>query len=401
MRKPSPVFIVFFTVFLDLLGFGIMIPLQPYVALEFGASASEIGWLLAIYSIMQFLFAPLWGRLSDHIGRRPIILVSLVGSTAGYILFAVADSLTGLFVSRIIAGMAAANISTAHAIIADVLPPEQRTSGMGKVGAAIGLGFVFGPAIGGLTAGESSYTFPFILAAVLSGIDFVLAWLMLPETRKPESVQQPRRRKFSLAMIRTALNLELIPYLLLISLLYYLAFAAMESTFALYGYEVFSMNAVQNGIILACIGLIMAFVQGGMVGRVSRKRGEQNVLIGGIFGVIVGLFCIGAAFSFSFFIFSAFVLAISAGFVTPNISSMISQFSPSDVQGGMMGLNQSMASLGRIFGPLVGTYIFEWWGPSYPFYLGAVLILLALLVAQLLRSDISEIKTREGISLES
>ncbi len=394
MQQRSLILLVFFTVFMDLLGFGILIPILPYIALDYQATPLQIGMLMAVYSMMQFLFSPIWGRLSDIVGRRPILILSLFGSTAGYIIFALSTSMTGLFISRILAGIAAANISTAQAVMADLLPIEKRTMGMGIVGAAIGMGFALGPGIGAIAVSEHNYTFPILLAALLSGIDLVLVLILLPETYKWQNSAHPARRKFSLQILREAAKSSHILILLGISLLYYIAFAAMESTYALFGEANYSMKAWQNGAVLMCAGLIMAIVQGGILSRVTNRFGETPVFLCGAAGVLVGLFCIGASSTFYGFVGSTMLLAVSAGFVTPIISSLLSQLSGPNVQGGILGLNQSMASLGRILGPLSGTMLFEE-GHRYPFYLGAVLVFVLWILAFSLHNRLAHARSQE------
>lgn len=386
MKNRSPLVIVFFTVFLDLLGFGILIPLLPYVSREFQATEIQAGLLMAAYSVMQFLFAPFWGRLSDRVGRKPIILLSLAGSTAGYILFAFAQSLALLFVSRIVSGIAAANISTAQAIVADCLPPEKRTHGMGMVGAAIGLGFVLGPALAGILVSDHHYMLPFVVAAALSGFDLALAWLLLPETVNLRDDQHLEERRFSLDRLVGSLEAPHVPRLLGASLLYFTAFSVMESTIAFYGSDLFGMTAKQNGYILFGVGIILVIIQGRIVGRAALRFGDHNLMLFGAGGVLAGLLMMSAAPVFWFFIVSAMVMAAASGLVIPSLTSLISQLSTPEVQGGILGMNQSMASLGRILGPLAGTAIYQWAGPRYPFFSSAVMVLAMLMILVPLRS---------------
>ncbi len=378
-NKRSPLFIVFFTVFLDLLGFGILIPLLPFVVLHFEATAVEGAFLMALYSICQFIFAPLWGRLSDRIGRRPIILISLVGSTLGYVLFGLANSLFLLFVSRIVSGIAAANISTAQAIVGDCLPPEKRTKGMGIVGAAIGLGFTIGPGLAGIVGLEHGYGLPFFIAAALSATDLVLAWFLLPETYHLRQEKQVSRRRFSFDLLRQAVKVPYIPRLLFVSLCYYTAFSAMEITFGFYIEEVFSLTERHNGYIMFMIGIIIVIVQGGLVGRMARILGDRQVLMLGVVGVLTGLIFIGSVNTVPLLVLSVMLMAFASGFYLPTMTSLISQLSAQEVQGGILGLNQSMASLGRIGGPLLGAYFYETWMPRAPFWVGGILVTLALL----------------------
>ncbi|RJP35358.1 MAG: MFS transporter [Candidatus Omnitrophota bacterium] len=380
MKKHSPLIVVFVTVFLDLLGFGILIPLLPYVAEEYDANGFLVGLLFASYSAAQFLFAPMWGRLSDRYGRRPVILISLCGSTTGYLIFAFAGSLSWLFISRILSGIAAANISTAQAIVADILPPQERTKGMGMVGAALGLGFTFGPALGGMFVEQTNYSMPFFIAAGLSGLDFLFAFFLLPETVSLQNHSQYEQRRFSLPQLKSALTVPMIPHLLVISLIYYIAFAAMEGTLGLFVKEEFALDAKQNSYFFFLVGIIIAVIQGGVVGRLAKRFGDVNVLLIGICGVFIGLLSIVFAPSLPVFIGAMIPLAIGAGFYTPAMTSLISQQSAQEVQGGILGLNQSMASLGRIIGPLAGGTLFDWLGRHSPYVFGSILIFIAFLI---------------------
>jgi DHA1 family tetracycline resistance protein-like MFS transporter len=380
MNKHSTILIVFFTVFLDLLGFGILIPLLPYIPEQYGATKVETGILMASYSIAQFIFAPFLGRLSDRIGRRPIMVLSLIGSVVGYVIFAFANSLTGLFIARIIAGCAAANISTAHAIIADSFPKEERTKGMGMVGAAIGLGFVLGPAMAGFLVGENhNYTLTFLTAAALSGFDLILVFFLLPETLNLRADNHIEDRRLSFDKLKSALQVMYIPQLLLISLLYYIAFSAMESTFAFFGMDQFDLDERHNSYILFGVGIVLVIVQAGIVRVASKRFGDRNLLLFGISGVLLGLVLMASSTSLGWWIFFTMVMAAASGFVIPSLTSIISQVSSQEVQGGILGLNQSMASMGRIVGPLLGPMIFEYVGPRTPFLVCAGLVLAALL----------------------
>lgn len=374
MKQRTTLLIVFLTVFLDLLGFGILIPILPFISKEFGASATELGLLMASYSVMQFLFAPVWGRLSDRVGRKPIILLSLAASAIGMAMFALADSLAWLFASRIVAGIASANISTAQAIIADIMPPERRTKGMGLVGAAIGLGFVFGPGMPALFLQGDNYDPLFWTAAAFSAADFLLALFLLPETLNPKGSAVAGKRRFSLEMLRQSLTQQFIPRLLMLSLLYYIAFSMMESTFGYFIEGEFGMDARANSVILFMVGIVMAIVQGGITARVAKRIGDLNVLRLGVAGIAAGLLGLTLSVSPAAMYVSILALAVFAGLASPAMVSLISQYSSDDVQGGMLGLNQSMASLGRIAGPMLGGVCFDRLGAHSPFLAGAVIV---------------------------
>ncbi len=380
--KSSPLLIVFITVFIDLLGFGILIPLAPFFAVEFGADGITFSWLMAVYSIMQFIFSPMWGRLSDRVGRRPIMLLSLAASTTGYIIFALADSLFWLFISRIIAGFGAANISTAQAIIADTMPPEKRTKGMGIVGMAIGFGFTFGPALafGFLFFYPESYAPIFWAAAALSGFDLLLAYFILPETRSSSGSKAVQEKRFSLSRLKLALSVPVVSTLLISSLTFYIAFSMMEVMLGLFGEKAFGLSAFGYSGIMFGVGLILAFVQGGLVHHVAKRIGDLNTLCLGLFGIAVGLLTLGYSGSITTMVVSTSILAAFVGLSNPALTSLISQYSAADIQGGMLGLNQSMASLGRILGPIIGGLCFDYIHIRSPFAVGAFMIFVVFVI---------------------
>lgn len=380
--KRSPMFIVFLTVFIDLLGFGIMIPLAPYFAKDFGADGLTFGFLMAVFSLMQFFFSPVWGRLSDRVGRRPIILLSLVASTTGYVIFAMAQSLTWLFVSRIIAGIGAANISTAQAVVADTMPPEKRTFGMAMIGMAIGFGFTFGPAIAGLCLwlNGGDYASVFWLAAGLSGLDFILAYFILPETLSKSGSEVVQEKRFSLSRLKQALSLPVISTLLISSLIFYVAFSIMEVMLGYFGKEALDLSPKGYTAIMFSVGMIMALVQGGLVYRISARIGDLNTLRIGMVGIFCGLFLLGFSPTITWMAVSTSILAAFVGLTTPAMTSLISQYSPSDIQGGMLGLNQSMASLGRILGPVIGGLTYDYIHIRAPFPVGGLMVLIVLVL---------------------
>lgn len=383
--KFSPVLIVFFTVFLDLLGFGILIPLSPFFAKEFGADGLTFGLLMTVYSVMQFIFSPLLGRLSDRVGRRPVMLISLAASTMGYVIFALAQSLTWLFVSRMIAGIGAANISTAQAIIADITPPDKRTRGMAIVGMAIGFGFCFGPGVAFLLLQDNNYAPVFWAAAVLSGLDFIFTYFLLPETRTATGTEAVIEKRFSFSRFRMALSLPIVSTLLISSLVYYTSFSMMEVTLGLFGENAFQLTAHGFSGIMFFVGMVMAFVQGGLVHQVAKRIGDFNTLRFGMMGIVVGLILLSLTPNITWLWCAVGLLGFFAGLSTPALTSLVSQYSPSDMQGGMLGLNQSMASLGRILGPVLGGLCFDYIHIRAPFPVGAVLVFLALIFLMTLK----------------
>jgi len=373
----SPLVIIFITVFIDLLGFGIIIPLLPFYAESFGASALAIGLLGTSYSLMQFIFSPIWGRWSDKIGRKPIILVGLLGSCLSYVALALAGSLTLLFVARIVGGIAGANIPTAQAYIADITTPENRAKGMGLMGAAFGLGFIFGPAIGGLLSTISPET-PMWCAGALCFANFVAAWFLLPESRRATDATK------SLGRIEAFRHAMQKPALLLILGLYFLvtmAFAGFEATFALFSQARFGYTASSIGFLFTFIGVILALIQGVLVGKVVPRIGERRLIPLAIFAVAASIGMLPFVWSVPMLLVALGLLAIGMGFNNPSLSSMVSKLSAADDQGGTLGLASSIASLGRVVGPAWGGYLYDAYGMTTPYLAASGLMFVAFLVS--------------------
>ena len=373
----SPLVIIFITVFIDLLGFGIIIPLLPFYAESFGANAFTIGLLGTSFSLMQFAFSPVWGRWSDKIGRKPIILIGLLGSCLSYVTLALASSLVLLFVARIIGGIAGANIPTAQAYIADITTPENRAKGMGMVGAAFGLGFIFGPAIGGLLSRISPET-PMWFAAALCLGNFIAAWFLLPESRRVTTSTKSlgRMEAFRHAMTK--------PTLLLVLALYFIvtmAFSAFEATFALFSEARFGYTAASIGFLFAFIGVVLALIQGVLVGRVVKRVGERRLIPLALLLVSVSIGMLPFVWSVPTLLVALFLLAVGMGFNNPSLSSMVSKLSDENDQGGTLGLASSLASLGRVVGPAWGGYLYDAYGMTTPYLSAAAVMFFAVVVA--------------------
>ena len=373
----SPVTIVFITVFIDLLGFGIIIPLMPFYAETFGGTALTVGLLMTSFSMMQFLFAPFWGRLSDRIGRRPVILIGLFGSAVSYFLFGMATSLWLLFAARIAAGIAGANIPTAQAYMADITTSENRAKGMGLVGAAFGLGFIFGPAIGGFLS-RWGYQAPSFFASALSLGNFIAAWFLLPESR-PGGGDAIRRSRLDL--LRYAASRPVLPHLLLVYFIVATGFASFETTFALYSEHRFKFNASTIGYVFAFIGVVLATVQGIIVGRVVPRVGEQRIVPAAILVLTAALVLVPMAGSVGTLLIACALLAVGMGFHNPSIMALISRRSGADMQGGVLGLSQSLASLARVVGPAWGGWLYDRYGMVMPYVSAAVLMGVAFIVS--------------------
>ena len=374
----SPITIVFLTVFIDLLGFGIIIPLMPFYAETFGATALTVGLLMTSFSLMQFLFAPFWGRLSDRIGRRPVILIGLFGSFVSYLLFGLATSLSLLFAARIAAGIAGANIPTAQAYMADITTPQNRAKGMGLVGAAFGLGFIFGPAIGGFLS-RWGYQAPSFFASALSLANFAAAWFLLPESRPREEPRALHRSR--LALVRYAMTRPQLPQLLLIYFIVVTSFASFETTFALYSERRFRFSAATIGYVFAYVGTVLTLIQGFVVGRVVPRVGERRVVPLAILVVAIGLALVPIAPSVPMLMLACGLLALGMGFHSPSITALISRRAHADTQGGVLGLSQSLASLARVIGPAWGGWLYDRYGTVAPYVSASGLMALAFVVS--------------------
>lgn len=384
--------IIFFTVFLDLVGFGIILPLIPYLARQFDASPLEIGLLMAIFSFMQFLFSPLWGKLSDRFGRRPIILISLFGATFAYIFFAFAQELTYLFIARGLAGFFAANISAAQAYIADITPKDKRSVGMGLIGAAFGLGFIMGPAIAGLTGpiGESlgsqppfGIQFSALVAAGLNALNLILAFFLLPETITQRSEKAAARisrlESFTFIFKQPLLrSLFLIFFLMSLSmaLMEVMVFPFVQDRFG-WGYKLASMS-------FAYVGVVMVLTQGYFIRKWIPHFGEKKVLFFGLIAMAASF--IGIGFSFSILVLAVMMtlLAIGNGCMRPPIVGLASVIADEEEQGYVLGVMNSMGAIGRIVGPVMGGWLYQELSKGAPFFTSGAMALVGVLLFMLI-----------------
>lgn len=375
MAKKSSKGVIFSVVFLDLLGFGIMIPMLPFYAREFGASAVEIGFLMFVYSFIQIFVAPLWGRMSDSRGRRPILLLTILGQAGAFALAGFATSYTVLLVSRILAGFFAANISTANAYMADITSKEDRAKGMGLIGAAFGLGFVFGPAIGGFLI-EYGYEWPSFAASILLACNFVWALFVLSEPDVDKTARKQSRRRFSFAAFRNALEKPQVFMPIFIFFLLTLAFVQLEITFGLFVLDRFDFSERSAGFLLAGLGIIMALVQGGAIGRLKERFGEYKLVLFGCVAISLGLVGVVAQENLAVFIFGLFSLAVGYSLTNPCLNALTSKSASADEQGGVLGLMQSSGSIARVIGPISAGLLYDF-NLTAPFLVGAVLAILS------------------------
>ena len=373
MQK-SPMAVLFLTVVLDLVGFGLVIPLLTFYAESFHATPLQVTGLMSVYSLMQFVAAPLWGQASDRFGRRPLLLASIFMTALMLAGFATASSLVWLFVFRALHGAMTANIAIAQACMADLTTPETRAKGMGLIGAGFGIGFTFGPWLGGELA-HFGLTVPIWVAAGLSGLNFLLALRFLPETRKPG--ERSERRPINPLAILGAIRHPTVGRWILLTGVFVFAFAAMESTFTLFAVHEHQLKPEEIGRMFAVVGVVGAIVQGGLIHRLVKRFGEAALLPPAFLLVATGLFWMPFA-TLGFPLLVDFgVLASGQGVVSPALQSLVSRGVPADEQGEMMGSNQAMGALARVFGPAAGGLLFERVSFGAPFLMGGALMVLA------------------------
>ena len=361
--KRSPLVVIFTTVFIDLVGFGIVIPVLPYYAegTRFNASPRMVGLLFASYSIMQLFFSPILGRLSDKYGRRPVLLLSIIGTGVGFLILGFAKTLWMLFVGRILDGITGGNISTAQAYIADVTTKEERAKGMGLIGAAFGLGFVFGPAIGGVLS-RWGVEVPFLFAAGLCFANAVLLFFSLPETVTPDHpARTSAARGRGLSQLLQSLKNPRLGFVLVIYFFFVVSFSIMTTAFSLYTMFRFGYDAQHTGYLFTYVGILAVIVQGGLIGRLVKHFGELPLVIVGAFlfagslfavpfvgpqtGGLLGLLIGGGLFS------------IGNSLSGPALTSLASKSVGPAEQGSVMGVTQSVASLARAVGPTLAALL--------------------------------------------
>ena len=362
MRR-SPLFVIFITVFIDLIGFGIVIPVLPYYTegTIFNATPRTVALLFASYSVMQLIFSPILGRLSDKYGRRPVLLLSLIGTGIGFLILGFARTLWMLFLGRILDGITGGNISTAQAYIADVTSTEDRAKGMGLLGAAFGLGFIFGPAIGGILSRWGIHV-PFFFAACLCFANTLLLYFTLPETVTPDHPARnsaARGRGWS-EFFRSLTN----PRLGLVLSIYFafiVSFSIMTTSFSLYTMFRFGYDAQHNGYLFAYVGLIAVVIQGGLIGRLVKRFGELPLIVAGALFFVVSLFAVpfvgpnwGGLLGL---LIGGGVFSLGNSLATPALNSLASKSVGPAEQGTMMGVTQSVASLARAVGPAIAALL--------------------------------------------
>jgi multidrug resistance protein len=352
----SPVIVIFTTVFIDLVGFGIVIPVLPFYAqgTAFNATPRTVGILFASYSVMQLIFSPILGNLSDKYGRRPVLLVSIIGTGIGFLILGLATTITMLFIGRILDGITGGNISTAQAYMADITSEENRAKAMGMIGAAFGLGFIFGPAIGGILSRWGIHV-PFFFAASLCFANATLLYFRLPETIDRKHAAKDRVRRRRLRDAKRALKEPKLVFLLVIYFLFIMAFSIMTSSFSFYTMFRFGYDAQETGYLFAYVGLIAVIIQGGLMGRLVKRFGEIPLVIIGALCFAISLFAVPfvgpAAGGLGALLLGGGVFSMGNSLATPALTSLASKSVGPEQQGIVLGVTQSTASLARAFGP--------------------------------------------------
>ncbi len=417
-KKVLPVLVI---ILVDLVGLSIIIPLMPLYAARFGANAFVIGFLGATYPFMQFIGAPILGRLSDRFGRRPILLVSQVGTFIGFILLGFANALPLLFISRIIDGLSGANISTAQAVVTDVINDKTRTQGLGLIGAAFGMGFILGPIIAFtvLIATGDNYQAVAFTAAFFSFASLLLTFFWLPETRNPEIGTVRTRAPFSFKAMFQSINRPTIGILLVLMFAQQLAFGGYEQMFSLFALNRLGMGARDTSGLFVLAGLFIVAIQGGFIGRWSKKYGDRWLVMLGLSSLAIGLILTATTpqipvpwydkakitsemqgkastqiitvslpdesnkgwVGIVWVLIASFPAALGGGVLHPAINSLITKSASKDEVGGILGVSAGFYSAANAITPLFFGSLFQWFGAPVPFLLGGLLLAVLWIIA--------------------
>jgi MFS family permease len=394
--------VLFLVVFINLVGFGLVVPLLPFFAQSLDAQAWQITLMFSAYSLGQFFAEPFWGRLSDRIGRKPVLLITLAANAAGYLALAFVPNIWLAIAVRLFTGLGAGNISTVQGYVADVTPRAERAGRMGLIGAAFGMGFIVGPGLGGLLTqpqlGHVGYQLPIFVAAALAAVAAIGVVVFLRESRAKSDPAAPRPA--FLAGLKDAQINPVVSRVLIVTLIYMAGFSAMESVFGLWAEDRYAWGAREVGLSFMVVGIVSALNQGVFTGRLARRFGETRVLAAGmlLFGasLVLQVLAPAAWFPAVTLDLGALTLPVVQGWIIPvlmavgacgmslampNISAMISRATPPDRQGAMLGLNMATGSIARIFGPMFAGALFSSLGHDWPFLVGAALTVPAAVVA--------------------
>ena len=365
-KFPAGFWVIWSTVALDMVGFGMVVPILGRYADRFGASGFEIGLLFSSFSIAQFFFAPFMGRLSDRIGRKPVIIISLLGTAVGSFVTGAAGTLWLLFLGRFLDGASGASVSVAQSAVTDIAPPEQRARLLGMLGAAFGVGFVLGPAIGGLAALGGPHV-PFYVAGVFALCNAVAAFIRLPETNqnigKARDATQVVSRRRSFAWNRFTMT----------ALLSGTAFAGFEATFSLFGERRFQLTEGSAAAVFLVVGVMLVIVQGGLIGPLTKAFGSERLLTAGFVTLIAGFIVLSIAEVWVVLFFALALLSLGQGLVTPSLASVVDDSVLPERRGEVLGVQQSAGALARIIGPAIAGLLFDHAGVAWPYVVAAVL----------------------------
>jgi len=377
---------VFLSIFLDLVGFGIILPLLPFYAEHYGATAFMVTWLATSFSIFQLTFSYIWGRLSDRIGRKPIFIACLAVSAGAYLWTGLAESFAVLIVARCISGIASGKISVAQAIVADITTPENRAKGMGLMGAAFGLGFTLGPAIGSFMVGDDpanpDFQSPMFLAAGLSVLGLILALFTVKESLPAEerasakaADRLPLKKQMGVVFSTPAVA-WLVGSFFIVSFV----FSQVETLFPLWTERNYGWTPKDLGYCFAYIGVILVIIQGRLIGPLTKWLGEPKLLLVGLAALTIGLYCTTVAFHFSIFIVAITFMSIGIAILNPTHSALISFVAAKGQQGTTLGIANSFSGLGRIFGPLWGGAFFQFVDYDMPLIIGGTITVIFLIM---------------------
>ena len=371
-RTPMPAgyWIIWTTVALDLVGFGIVVPILGRYAERFGANGLQVGLMFASFSVAQMVFAPILGRISDKVGRKPVIVFSLIGTAVGSIVTGAAGALWVLFLGRILDGASGASVAVAQGAVADIAPPEQRARLMGMLGAAFGVGFVVGPALGGLAALGGPHV-PFYLAGSIAAVNAVAAMIRLPET-KPDTSHITEKSQRGTALSPALKRFALVGFLSM------LGFAGFEATFSIWGEKQFGFTEGSASIVFVFVGVTLVAVQGGLIGPLTQRLGSRKLLRIGLSLVAVGLLLLGVTTTWPMLFVALFLLSLGQGMSGPSGSALVAELAPVERRGEAIGYQQSTAAFGRVAGPVMAGALFDHVGINSQFLVSGILIMVAV-----------------------
>ena len=382
MKNRSALSLIFLTVFIDLLGFGILIPILPTFAIvKLHVDETAVGIAIAVYSLVQFIFNPLLGKFSDKNGRKPVIVICLMLNALGYIIFAFSNTYLLLIISRIVGGIGGSSIGVAQAYIADVTTKENRSKGMGLIGAAFGLGFVFGPLFGGLLS-KFGYMVTGFASAGFSTMAFIFTLFLLPESHlKRDKSRKISKKILDIQAMKIVFKKGDIAILIILFFILTFSNANIYGTFALLGYKVYNFTDLQNGYMFGIVGLVGALVQGGLIRVISTSISDVKLVTIGSILMMIGLAMLPYGGNFLGLALITIILSLGIGVLQPILLSLVSKVTSDEEQGITLGINQSLSAFARVLGPLWGGFAFEFLGYPYPFLTGAAFTLIIVIVS--------------------